>query len=165
MELDYLNDVQIDENALDVELLNQPKLALRYGQNWNAEEERLSLLEEQFSLLHAEYTNDVNADPEGTLGKGTRVTVDNVKSYCLQQSDYIELSKKVLNAKRSAKDAKIAYDQICKRMDALKVLVDLLKVNYFAGPEFPRDLSIETLKGKKDKSVNTSMATKLKRNK
>ena len=63
MELDYVNDVQIDETALDLEWLDQASLALRYGKQWARCKRAVIRAEENIKVIRAELIAEANANP------------------------------------------------------------------------------------------------------
>ena len=142
--MNYELDIEIDESALDIEWLNQPKLALTYGKHWALLTRQLSALNEKRQVLKAELTDKINQDIEGRLGKGVKPTVGNIDSYILQHEAYKTLIKEIREMEYEVNVANIAKSEIShSRKTALENLVRLHGLSYFAGPNMPRDLNNE----------------------
>ena len=162
--MDYENDIKIDENALDVEWLDQASLAMKYGRNWADKEERLALAEEAMELIIAEITDEINNDTVGLLGDGIKPTVANVQAFCIQQPQYKLQKEGIIKLKHEVSIAKIAYIRIGDtRTKALENLVKLHGQNYFAGPSVPRDLGYEAQQKHAQKKSDNKIAKKMKR--
>lgn len=164
--MDYISDSKIDPDALDVELLNQTQLAISYGVQWAEKSFELSKLKEQMRILEADLTVQVNNDPAGTLGDGTKATVDNIKSYITRNNRRKLLENDILAMERDVAIFLIAKNEISNsRKSALENLVRLANQNYFATPNIPRNLSTESEKRERAISSNQRVAEKMKRSK
>lgn len=152
--MDYIKDMQIDESALDVELLNQPKLAFKYGKYWAELSYEYDVLEESLSVVKAELNAQINENPEMYLG-GAKATVANVESAILRNEQYKEIQQELFTLRKEVAIAKIAYNEISNaRKTSLQNLVQLNQMHYFASPNVPRDLTNEVAKLKLQQESN-----------
>ena len=72
--MEYNLDVNIDETALDVELLEQPILMKKYGDVVSEARKELDYMKEQLDAVKAELSKEIRADPDAFgLGKITRI--------------------------------------------------------------------------------------------
>lgn len=163
-ELNYENDMQIDPSIIDEEWVKHTKVVFKYGKYYSNLEKQLALEEESFELLVAQLTDYVNSNVEETLGKGVKSTVANVNSFLVQNEQYQEKKRSIIELKHEVRIAKIAYDQLSNgRKTALENLVKLLQQNYFAGPAIPRDLTFEILQKEKLNRTDAGVAQRLRR--
>ena len=160
-ELNFEKDLEIDEQALDVEWLEQPKLALKYARylkDCRHEERRL---EEEKKNKRSELILEANENPKELLKKDKPNAAD-IEAYYRTHPDYQKIVEELNEAKEEAEFADRAYQQIAwTRKKALENLVVLHGQQYFAGPAEPRDLSEEREKKRREANKNV----KLKRNK
>lgn len=162
----YEEDVRIDQDALDVEWLNQPSLALRYGKHWAGCVEDLARAEEELKITVADLTDMVNQEPTKYLGEGVKATVGNIESFIIRHDDYKAAKEEVIKRQYEANVAAIAKNEIGNsRKAALENLVRLHGQQYFAGPSVPRDLTAEALKKEQTKRVDAGVHRKMSRNK
>lgn len=144
MEIDYDRDVRIDESALDVECLAQPRLMLRYGQASADAYRAEQLAKEKLEVVKAELDEDIRSHPEKyTLTKITEAVVGNA---VIRTDRYQEANKTYIQAKYDSSLARTAAGAIDARKDMLELLVRLHGQQYFAGPSVPRDISTEWTK-------------------
>ena len=137
--MNYNDDVSIDEQALDVEWLDQ---ALRMGKYCSlvAEAQReLDLAKERLDVVTAELSHGIRSDPE-RYGL-SKVTEDSVKSTTIVQPEYQEASRDFITRKYEHAMAQGAVRAFEHRKSALENLVRLHGQSYFAGPAVPHDLS------------------------
>lgn len=162
--MDYEKDVEIDESALDVEWLNQAKLAVQYGREWAYRVQLRMRAEEHLKVVTATLVKKVNDDPETYLGSGVKSTIANVEAYYIKQKTYIEAKEALNEALYEENIAEVIKKEISTtRKAALENLVKLHALNYFAGPNMPRDLSYEAQQKAAQKKTDTGIATRLKR--
>lgn len=153
--LNYEKDLRIDENALDLEFLDQASLAMRYGENLADAEKELFYAKERLAVKEADLTKRANSKPDTLLGAGVKPTGDNVKSFVKMHKEYRELQEELIEAQYEYNMAKIAYDEISRtRKTALENLVKLHGQNYFAGPKVPRDLHKERVDADTERKFN-----------
>lgn len=164
MDLDYSDDVIIDESALDIEWLNQPKLALKYGEYYAKCKDRVMRTEEALKLTYAILTNAANEDPDNCLGKGIKPTGNNVEAYVRSHARHKREKQDWMNAMSDYTIAEVAYNQIARtRKDSLEQLVKLHMANYFAGPAVPRDLNFEAAKSQVQSRADLGVMKRIKK--
>lgn len=141
MDLNYEQDVSIDETALDVEWLQQPNLMYKYARHQAQTKKAMDEAKERLDFIKAKLEMNIRANP-GDYGL-SKVTESAIASTILLQPEYQEASKKYIEAKYENEVAVAAVRAIDQKKTALENLVKLLNVSYFAGPSAPRDLSLE----------------------
>lgn len=164
--MNYEKDIQIDENALDVELLNQSELAMQYGKHWADCYRNLQQAEENIKLVRSELIELANADPEEHLGAGVKPTKDNIESFYRNHEEHVKAKNEWIQAQYELNIADIAKKEISVTRKAMLLgLIELHGMNYFAGPITPRDLSFEAANKRKErqKSSDSKISSKLKR--
>lgn len=153
--MDYLNDIQIDESALDVEWLEQATLTYKYGIALNEISSAVRDQEDIIKLIISDLTLDLHENPEAYVGKGKKVTVAYVENYILQDVEHIKAVKKLRKLLKEEADLKVAKDAIANtKKAALENLVRLHAANYFASPSEPRDLTEEVSISREQKGSN-----------
>lgn len=159
--MNYEKDVTIDENSLDIEWIEQPKLMLKYGTTLSDGVRALEFAKEQLEVVRAELDKEIRQNPEKF--EIQKITESVVQNTILLQEKYQEQNNKVIEAKHTVDMAKTAVRSMDGKKDALENLVRLHGQQYFAGPSVPRDLSKEWEAKQKQKSADSSI--KLKRKK
>lgn len=154
-ELDYSNDVSIDESALDVEWLRQPSLVRLYNQEVAERKRQLSKLNEQLAVLKAELTRKINTNPE-KFGL-SKTTVDIVNSTIVIQEEYQDLRNQIIECEYELEMAQGGSRAMDHKKTALENLVKLFGQNYFAGPAMPRDISKEWLENEEKRQSNSKI--------
>jgi len=145
-ELDYEHDIRIDENALDIEWLEQASLAYNYGKHYAECKRRFFEAEERVKIIRSELTKATNEDPEGTCGKAKPIAAD-VEAYYRMHPSHIKAKNEWIQAQYEMDMAEVAKNEIgFTRKTALENLAKLLGMNYFAGPRTPRNLHEERTK-------------------
>ena len=140
----YEQRSQIDNNALDVEWLEQPRKFVeisRESAHINAQYDRAK---ENIDVLKAEIGTRIRKDPEKYgIEKITEVQVSSAitldTEFHKAQMDLIDLKEQVAIVAGAVK----AFDQ---RKKALENLVTLYGQEYFAGPKSPRNLDLERVR-------------------
>lgn len=147
--MDYEADIEIDEQALDVEWLDQSGRMFDYCRHAASTQMDMDLAKERLDVVRAELDQRVRADPE-QYGLELRSTKDGkpqpptegaILSTVMTQTEYQEATQDYLRKKFEygvAQGAVRAFDQ---RKSALENLVRLHGQSYFAGPSVPHDLS------------------------
>ena len=162
--MDYENDIKIDENALDVEWLDQASLAMKYGRHWAECQQKFQRTEEKIKLVRSELIAEVNSNPEKTLGEGIKPTGPNIESFYRNHIDHIKAKEDWVEAQYQLNVADIAKWEISHtRKIALENLVKLHGQNYFAGPSVPRDLGYEAQQKHAQKKSDNKVARKMTR--
>ncbi len=153
--MDYEKDVTIDETALDVEWLEQPRLTLKYSRLAAEAEAEYNRARERLEVVKAELDKDIRTNPDKyDIGKVTEVVVANT---ILLQDEYQAAKQNVIDAKHDWDMAKAAVFALQDKKKALENLVQLHGMQYFAGPTVPRDLSKEWEQRKKQEKADKTV--------
>jgi hypothetical protein len=152
-DLNYANDVSIDESALDVEWLRQPTLVRLYNQEVAERKHQLARLSEELGVLKAELTRKINTNPE-KYGLA-KATVDTVNSTIVIQEEYQDLRNQIIESEYELEMAIGGSRAMDHKKTALENLVKLFGQNYFAGPALPRDISKEWLESEEKHQSNS----------
>lgn len=164
-DLNYLLDVEIDATALDIEWLEQTRLAIRYARNAAYKNKVAKRWAERVKVLQAELTKKANKNPVKYCHK-EKPNLEDIRAYYQTHPRYREAMKEKIEADYQAEYAELAKWEICKsRKDALENLVILHGQMYFAGPHVPRNITKEWEKRRKDKIANQRVAEKFKKGK
>lgn len=157
--MNYEKDMKIDEDALDIEWLEQPSLMLKYIKLQTQLQKEEELAKEKFELLKAELDKKIRSNPEKfELAKIT----DSVVQYTiLLQNDYTNANIIYIDAKFENNVAKGAVRAMDIRKQSLENLVKLHGQGYFAGPKIPRNLTWE--REERQKRVDKNVSEKLRR--
>lgn len=163
--MDYEQDVQIDDTALDVEWLNQASLAMKYGKNYAKCKRRVALAEENIKVITAELIKEANDDPDKCLGTDVKATGPNVESYYRNHKRHKAAKQEWIDAVYELDMAEIAKNEIAfTRKVALENLVKLHGQMYFAGPKIPRDLHSEVAKRNRQDEADNVVSKGMTRN-
>jgi len=157
----FEEDIRIDEDALDIEWLNQPRLMLRYSKISAEAKMEMLLRKENLDLVKADLDKEIRSDPEkfGVV----KITETAVSNTIISHKLYKEANTAYLQAQYEADIAKGAVSAVEHKKDALENLVRLFGQNYFAGPQVPRDLSYEWQQTQKQKTTNESVSKVMRR--
>ena len=161
-ELNYKQNVTIDEGALDYELLIQADLRRKYGENLSEMESRRDRMQDQLDVVKAEIDRDIRNAPE-SFDISVKLTETVVTNTILLQEDFREKLELVRDLEYEVKYAKHAVQSIDHKKSALEELVKLHGQSYFAGPSIPRNLSEE--RKKKNVSAESTSKKAMKRGK
>lgn len=165
-DLDLNKDMEIDESALDVECLRQPKLAFVYGANLSHCKKRHAESWEKVKTMKAGLIEKVNSNPEKYTGENKKPTAPVMEAFYRNNKKYRQAKADMIQAEYEANIAFYAFQEISyTRKKMLENLIQLHSANYFAGPSVPRDLSTESLKQKEQKERDSGVSSKIKRRK
>ena len=155
--MDYENDIKIDETALDVEWLDQPRLALKYGKHLIRLKTKLKAAETKKKFIRSTLILEVNKNP--SLAHKTKPNKEDIEAYYRTHPQYQEIEDEYNELLSEVEYAEIAKNEICfTRKMALENLVVLHGQQYFAGPRVPRNISEEW--GKHKVRINGSKESK-----
>jgi len=162
--INYEQDMDIDETALDAEWLNQASLAMKYGKHWARCKEVLTRAEENIKVIRAQLVKEAYRSPDECLGKGNKPTGVNLEAYYRDHEDHIEAKDEWINAQYEFNMAEVAKWEISNtRRLALENLVRLHGQQYFAGPSVPHDLAdIRELKEEKQNKLHSKIGKSLR---
>lgn len=153
MNLDYDKDIRIDESSLDMEWLDQPSLMMKYARNAAEMRKLMDLAKENLDVVRAEIDRDVRENPE-RFGI-TKITDAVVAATVLRDKEYQKASKEFIDARYALDIANAAVRSMDARKDALENLVRLHGLQYFAGPQMPRNLT--EMRDMRTKQINASI--------
>ncbi len=154
-QINYEQDVNIDERALDVEWLKQADLMRKYATHAADTKKDMDEAKERLETGKAKIEMGVRQDPkEYGLEK---VTEGAIQSTIQLQEEYQKLNQGYINAKYENDVAVAVVRAIDQKKTALENLVKLLGVSYFAGPQAPRDLTHEKLLEREQKEKNKNV--------
>jgi hypothetical protein len=156
--MDYELDINVDESALDVELLEQPHLIMKYGAVVADAKKELDYFKELLDNTKAELSKEIRADPDAfDLLKITEAVVADT---IIMQDTYKQAAEDVIEAQYRYNMARTAFDAIYARKDVLDGLIKLHGMQYFSGPSVPRNITEEREKRNKATNVQVAKATK-----
>lgn len=136
-ELNFEQDLRIDEMALDEEWLDQPTLFFLYSNALASARRKKDLAKQNLLIKRAQ----IRKEQQKTKGKKDRTTesaLDELLAKTKEQTEYIDSCR--LEGKLDA-----AVRAMYIRKEALENLVKLLGMQYFSGPREPRNLREEVL--------------------
>ena len=161
--LDYEKDAKVDPSELDVELLRQTSLALKYGRHHAEWTLQVAQLTERKKTLRSELIQQANENPERCCGK-PKPNASDIEAYYRTRDSYIDLIKELLQAEYELQMAGVAKWEIAvTRKEVVENLVRLHGQQYFAGPSVPRDLSKEWKQKAIQEKVNEGISKKMRR--
>jgi len=157
--MDYEKDMHIDEEALDVELLNQPERVYKYSKLLAEAKQELELAKENLSLVKAEIDLDIRYNPDKyKLQKVTETAITNI---ILLEEEYKEAQARLNKAMYEVNVLQGAVYAINDRKSSLENLVKLHGQDYFAGPSIPHNLS--ELRKEKQEELHHNIGKSMKR--
>lgn len=165
MQVNYSKLVGIDDQALDIEWIEQPQNMLKVTHMTADRRLEMDRAADALDLVMAELDKKIRSDPAAY--KLEKVTDTSVKNAVIRQPEYQEAKEEHLNAKYEYELSKGVVEAVGQKKSALEGLVKLFMNQYFAGPSVPRDLQTELLNKKREeeqaKRTNKGIAGKLKR--
>jgi hypothetical protein len=159
--MNFENDIKIDETALDVECLEQPRLMMQYGQLVAEKEKELAKTKTNMEVVKADLDRDIRSDPAAY--EIQKITETVVAGVIVLSPEYKEAEERVREATYEWKVAKAAVEAIQQKKDMLEALIRLHGQQYFAGPKIPRDLHEEWITKEKNKKGNEAVAANMRR--
>lgn len=159
--MNYKEDLHIDENALDIEWLEQPKLMMQYLDYLADAKEEVARLERELTILEAELDRGIRFKPEQfDIPDDAKITESLVKSTMITQERHQDLTEELMEARNEVQTYKGAVEAFQQRKTALEELVTLHGQRYFAGPKVPRNISYEAEQARKKRTSNESINIK-----
>ena len=143
--LDFSKDVAIDQDALDVEWLNQASLFGKWSRLHADAEAKVGRLKHRLEVMEADLDNKVRTKPKSYGIAGERITEGAIKSAIILTKEHQELNSLYLKAQHNQAIIMSAVRSLAHKRDALENLVRLLGSEYFSGPLAPRDLNAEAI--------------------
>jgi len=161
LDLDYERDVNIDEMALDVEFLEQPRLMLRYCKHAAETKRWLDLAKEKLEVEKAKLGKDIRAHPENYGVE--KVTESSVQDAVLMSKSHQDAAAEFADARYENEIAVGVLRSLDQRKTALENLVRLQGMSYFASPSVPRDLPLERQKHDRERTKSANRKVTLRR--
>ena len=161
----YEEDILIDENALDVEWLEQAALAIAYSKFYLWKRKQQQLIHEDLKTKRSELIRDANNDPQKCCGKA-KTNAGDLEAYYRTHKDYKEAKEKFIEAEHEANLAEIMKNEIAyTRKKALENLVILHGQQYCASPSTPRNLGniMQERRDNVSKKIGKTMTRKKKK--
>ena len=153
MELNYENDLEIDEYHLDKEWLQQPMVFMRYSEK-AAEADRVKKkVKEHLDIVQAEVDMEVRGK---AAEDGEKVTEKVVSSRVLLNEHYQEALGKLSQAEYEYAIMMAAVRAMDQRKAALENLVKLSLAGYYSSP-------VQKDKKEEDKDFKTEASSKTQR--
>jgi len=158
-ELNYEKDLRIDEDSLDMEMLNQASLFMRYAKHYAFTQRTVDEEKQKLDIVRADIDKQIREHPEKF--KIEKVTEGAIQSAILTEGSYNIAYKKLLDAQYEKNMAGNAVQAMNIRKEMLEGLQKLLAQSYFAGPSVPHDLS--KARKEREKATESGIGTRLTR--
>jgi len=159
--MDYEQDLKIQQDALDVEWLQQADLMRQYGQH--AAQMRLDMdkAAETLAVVKAETDKEIRAAPaDYDIVKITETVITNT---IILEVGYRDALDKFNEARYEHEMARVAVSALEHKKSALENLIRLHGQQYFAGPSVPRDLDKAWEDREQQKESDKRVACKMQR--
>lgn len=151
-ELNFEQDIAIDESALDVELLRQATLFYKYSKYETEKKNELAIAQETVKTIRSGLIREAGNDK-------TIKNAQQVEAFYRNDPEYQAAKEEALNAEYEANMATSAVWAFNGRKKDLENLIKLAAMDYFARPTEPRDLAKEAdLVKQRDEKTKTSRA-------
>ncbi len=158
----YEEDLHIDENALDLEWLTQPRLMLQYTNMQASAKRDVDREKEKLAVVKAELDKKIRSNPE-KFGL-EKITENLIFNTITVHKKYKKAMTLFIDSTYELNMVKGAVESVEQRKTSLENLVKLHGQSYFAGPKVPRDIGSEVLKDQKKKRSNESVKIKRRKN-
>ncbi len=157
----YESDLFIDDTALDIEWLHQPRIMLEYTGIQARAKREVDRLNEKLSVCRAELDKKIRNNPDKfDLPK---ITEPIITSTIIVQKKYRSIMRELIEAKYEKEMTVGAVSSVEHKKTSLENLSRLVAINYFAGPRTPRDLPKEVAKRQDQDRVDGVVKIKRKR--
>jgi len=161
-EFDYEKNIHIDEDALDLEWLDQPKHFIEIAKKAAEAQYDLDQSKAAFDVICSELEMDIRSNPANY--KIEKVTEAAISAALKQTQKHKDALQELNEAKRDAAILQGAVRAFDQRKSALENMVRLHGQSYFAGPKVPRNLGEERqLKEAKTNRTNEKIISRIKR--
>jgi len=140
-EFDIDEDLDIDPNQLDVELLRQPSLFGFYGQLEAQLKKERDEAWENSKITRSRLIQEAWDDPSNI--PGGKANAQTVEAYYRNHEDHIEAKEQLNQAEFNLNLLSVAISKVRERRYTLIEMVKLMGMEYFAGPDLPRNLGEE----------------------
>jgi len=161
--IDFDQDMQIDEDALDLELLNHSDLERKYIEECSEAFKEMKYAQENVKTIRSELIRKANDNPDKCCKKPKPNAAD-IEAFYRVNEDYQEAKEEAIEAEDRYLVLRDMKDDIhFTRTKALEGLVKLHSEEYFAGPRVPRQLSKERKNWQKTKNLKGGMVRSRRR--
>ncbi len=141
--MDYIEDLKINPDQLDIEWIEQPLLFHKYTAKSAEANKFVRKCEELVKVTRSELVLEAGTMGEAVLGKGIKSTATNIEAYFRNHATYKKVKETLHEAMYEQEMLANAVYAFHQRKVALENLTRLQGQNYFAGPTIPRELSQE----------------------
>lgn len=155
MQLNFEEDVVVNQYELDKEWVHQPLLMITYGQNEARAKLASDMSKERVEVIRASLSKNIRENPQAyDLSKVTETAIENN----IQVSEeYLDAVQKMLDARYEYELARAATTAIATKKEALENLVKLYGMQYFADPVANKEDTDKILANKeKEQQVNVA---------
>lgn len=150
LELDFEKELNIDPDALDVELVRQPGLYFRYSKMLAEAEKKVSSFKDELSMVRADLDKEIRSNA------GDKKPTENQITNAINADErYGVANAKLIEALYEMNVIQGAVRAMDHRKSALSDLVKLQGQSYFAGPSIPRNIGEEVSKRKEEQRDET----------
>ena len=157
--INYQEDIEIDNSALDVEWLRQASLTFKFCKIEANIKREIDIKEVVLGLIRADLDKQIRMNPE-EFEITTKLTETVINNTILEDDEYKRCFRVLLEQKYELAVAKAAVKSIDSKKTALESLVKLHGQQYFAGPSVPRDLSKEWEAKEQQEKINQKIQIK-----
>jgi len=157
---DYLQDIEIDPDELDIECLRQASLFSKYGKREAIAKRNYAIAYENVKVIRSELIQLAGGMKELS-------NAQKVEAFYRTHPKHIEAKKQFIEAEYEMNIANSAVFAFNQRKSMLEQLTKLCLADYFARPSEPRNIR-EELDNKRERTetqVRNRAAGKLKRTK
>ena len=134
-DFDYEEDLAIDPDALDVEWLDHPARFMRYAEACAKAKKKLDESHERVKVVRSKLVKRIKEQEGGTAQE--------IEAKYRNSPRHKKAKQAMINAEYQFNVLSNAVSAMHARRSALENLVRLHGQSYFAGPQEPRDLSLE----------------------
>lgn len=152
-ELNFESDIEIDPDALDVEMLRHASLFYKYSKHEAEVKYNLALAQERVKTIRSELIKEAGLDK-------TIKNAQQTEAYYRNDIEYQKAKKEAIEAEYEANMAGAAVWAFNQRKITLENLVKLAAMDYFARPSEPRNLQSEVNKEKQKEERHNSRMDK-----
>lgn len=153
----YKQDIHIDQDALDLEWLQQPQLAFKYNEEYAQARREADEAKEALEVVKAEVGLDIRKNPSAYTGEDKKPTEDAVKSLITIDERVRKAEKRFAQAKETQSLVWAAVTAIDTKKSALEALVKLHGQSYFAGPSVPLETNRQFQEEIKEKKTSRNV--------
>lgn len=136
-QLNYKDEIEIDQHNLDQEWLDQPRRFIKYASAQAQASFDVDKAKERLDVAKARADQDIRNNPQDYgISKVTESLVSNLIT---ENTEYQHALKEYHQAKYEFEMAKAAVSAFHQRREALENLVRLWSSSYFSEPREPKD--------------------------